>query len=94
MVPGGKFNFPAFMEQVYYAAKIEISGATPKYPCEDVFSSLIKDGTTTFSFSLVKLEDVPYERCTISYFSDLYNSPEIPSSSLQIHCNTNCTKLS
>lgn len=55
MVPGRKFNFPAFMEGVYYAENNEISGATPKYPCEDVFSSLIEDGRMTFSFSLVKL---------------------------------------
>lgn len=54
MVPGGKFNFPAFMKGVYYAANSEISEATLKYPCEDVSSSLIKDGRKSFSFSLVK----------------------------------------
>lgn len=55
MVPGGESNFPAFMEGVTAAANNKIAGATPKYSSEYVSSSLMKDGRTTFSFSLVKL---------------------------------------
>jgi len=48
VVPGRKFNFPAFVEEIYYAANSEINEATRNHPCEDVAPSPSEDWRLTF----------------------------------------------